>query len=153
MDENIVEFVVPGPPVGKGRPRFSTINGHAVAYTPEKTASFENLVRLAYKQAYPDKKPFDKGVQLSVTINAYFPIPKATSKKKAALMKERQIRPTTKPDLDNLAKSICDALNKVAFYDDSQVVVLKVRKFYDETPQTDIIIFDINAENCYYDRY
>ena len=41
-----IQFTVPGVPVGKGRPRF-TRGGHA--YTPEKTAAFEEKVRLCWK--------------------------------------------------------------------------------------------------------
>lgn len=151
--DDIVEFVVPGPVVGKQRPKFSTVNGHAIAYTPGKTASYENLVRLAYMQAYPNRKPYDKGVQLYMTINAHFQIPKAASKKKAEAMRNKDIRPTTKPDADNIAKIVCDALNKVAFYDDSQIVVLKVRKVYADNPLVAVTIYDVNAGDCFYETF
>lgn len=142
--DDIIEFNVPGQPVAKGRPRFSTITGRT--YTPEKTTNYENLVRLSYMQAYPNQTPYEKNVQLSMTINAYFQIPKATSKKKAEQMRTHIIRPTIKPDTDNIAKSVCDALNKVAFYDDSQIVVLKVRKYYGDNPSVNIIIHDIKGD-------
>lgn len=45
-----VKFEVLGTPVGKSRPKFSTVNGHAVAYTPKKTANYETLVKLSYQQ-------------------------------------------------------------------------------------------------------
>ena len=67
-----IEFTVDGEPVGKGRPRF-TRSGHA--YTPEKTADYEQLVKLSFRKKYPDFKPILKVVPLSVTIFAEFPIP------------------------------------------------------------------------------
>ena len=132
-------FIVRGVPVGKGRPRFSTVNGHAVAYTPEKTVNYETLVKLSYQQQCAGVK-FPEGVPLSVRINAYFPIPKSTSKKKRAQMESGEIMHLKKPDCDNVAKACLDALNGIAFYDDSQVCDLTVKKFYSENPRVCITI-------------
>lgn len=68
-----IEFTVDGEPVGKGRPRF-TRSGHT--YTPEKTADYEQLVKLSFRNKYPDFKPILKVIPLSVVICAEFPIPK-----------------------------------------------------------------------------
>ena len=125
--------------MGKGRPKFSTINGHALAYTPQKTANFENLVKLSYKQQCTEK-PFDKEKQLKAVIIAYFSIPKATSKKKRALMLQGAVRPTKKPDLDNIAKACLDALNGIAYYDDSQIVELSICKEYSDEPRTELYL-------------
>lgn len=46
-----------------------------------------------------------------------------------------EIRPTKKPDLDNVAKIICDGLNKIAYEDDSQIIDLTVTKYYAEIPK------------------
>ena len=135
-----MQFItIPGEPVGKGRPKFSTINGHALAYTPKKTANFENLVKLSYKQQCTEK-PFDKEKQLKAVIIAYFSIPKATSKKKRALMLQGAVRPTKKPDLDNIAKACLDALNGIAYYDDSQIVELSICKKYSDEPRTELYL-------------
>ena len=131
-----------GVPVGKGRPRFSTVNGHAVAYTPEKTVNYETLVKLSYQQQCAGVK-FPEGVPLSVRINAYFPIPKSTSKKKRAQMESGEIRHTKKCDADNIAKACLDALNGIAFYDDSQVCELTVFKYYGEQPRVVISISEV----------
>lgn len=126
-------FTVYGEPVGKGRPKFSTINGHAVAYTPKKTANYETLVQLAYQQKYGGQS-FDKDVKLKADITAFFSIPKSTSKKKREEIFRGNIKPTKKPDCDNIAKVVLDALNKVAYYDDSQIVKLTVQKLYSDEP-------------------
>jgi Holliday junction resolvase RusA-like endonuclease len=138
----MIQFTVYGTPVGKGRPKFSTFNGHATAYTPTKTVNYENLVKLSYQQQC-NNKLYEKDVPLKAEIVAYFPIPKSTSKKKRQMMLEGKIRHTKKCDADNLAKSILDALNGIAFYDDSQVCELSVSKLYSDEPRAEITIREI----------
>ena len=129
----MIEFKVFGEPVGKGRPRFSSYSG---PYTPEKTASYENLVRLSYKQQCGNVKPFDKSMMLIVQIMAFFTIPKNTSKKKTQRMIDGHERPVKRPDTDNIAKAVLDALNGIAYHDDAQIVSLSVDKFYSNEPKT-----------------
>lgn len=129
--EKIKFFLIPGEPTGKGRPRF-TRSGHA--YTPERTASYEQAVRQAYRAEFPNAEPIPAGVQVAVTIVAGYSIPKFTSKVKAERMLAGEIRPTKKPDADNVAKAICDALNGIAYHDDSQITTLCVSKHYMKNP-------------------
>lgn len=117
-----VNFCVPGDPVGKARPRV-TRSGHA--YTPQKTKDYENLVRQCYLSQIGEIKFVGKK-PLEVLIEAEFRIPKSTPKKNLRTMDESYH--TRKPDGDNLAKSILDALNGLAFEDDSAVSVLTVIK-------------------------
>lgn len=131
------EFEIMGEPVGKGRPRF-TRNGHT--YTPEKTANFETLVKLSFQQAYPSAEPITKVIPIEVKICAYFSIPKSTTKKELKLIENGMKKPTKKPDTDNIAKAVCDALNGIAYYDDSQIVSLTVCKLYSDKPHTKVII-------------
>ncbi len=137
-----VKFEVLGTPVGKSRPKFSTVNGHAVAYTPAKTANYETLVRLSYQQKYAGCI-FEKNVPLMADITALFPIPKSASKKLQEKMLSGAVRPTKKPDCDNIIKAVLDALNGVAYYDDSQVVKICIRKRYDTNPRTIIEIIEL----------
>ena len=130
------ELVIPGNPVGKARP-FFTKNGHG--FTPEKTANFENLVRLKFMEKYPDAKPLETAVRAGIV--AEFPIPK-TSKAKRAAMLAGTIKPEKKPDCDNIAKICLDALNGYAYDDDKRVTFLAVEKTYSETPRTKIVITD-----------
>lgn len=133
----IIKFTIPGEPAGKGRPKF-TKNGHT--YTPGKTVSYENMVKLFFRQAYPGTKPIEKDVPLLVTIAAYFKIPASASKKKRQAMLEDKIKPTKKPDWDNIGKIVCDALNGIAYHDDSQVVTGTVDKLYSDTPRVEVQI-------------
>jgi Holliday junction resolvase RusA-like endonuclease len=137
-----IKFEVLGVPVGKGRPRFSTQGGFVRAITPEKTANYETLVRLSYQQKYAGCM-FDKDKPLRAIIRAFFPIPKSASKKKREQMEAGKIRHTKKCDADNIAKACLDALNGIAFYDDSQVCELSISKFYGNTPKVEIIIDEV----------
>lgn len=100
-----------------------TRSGHA--YTPQKTRDYENLVRQCYLSQVGEIKFVGKK-PLEVLIEAEFPLPKSTPKKKIGSVDETYH--ANKPDADNLAKSILDALNGCAFEDDSAVSVLTVVK-------------------------
>ena len=130
-------FEIVGEPQGKGRPRFSTRGGFVKTYTPEKTASYENFVKLCYLNKYKGQK---LDGEIIAEIFAYFPIPKSFSKKKRAEAIEGKIKPTKKPDTDNIAKTILDSLNGIAFEDDKQVVALLVKKLYGEEPKVVVVL-------------
>jgi Holliday junction resolvase RusA-like endonuclease len=135
-----MKFVVYGKPVAKGRPRFSSRGGFVRSYSPESTVNYENLVKLSFDTC--EEKEKLEG-QLGALLLVYCPIPKSTSKKNKELMLNGDIRPTTKPDLDNIAKAILDALNGRAFDDDKQVVSLTVEKFYSDTPRVIVEIYEV----------
>ncbi len=132
-----VQFTVPGEPVGKGRPRFNTHSGRA--FTPEKTVNYENLVALEYDRQVKDSF-FKEGQMIKMKITAYFGIAKSVAKKYRPDMLEGKIRPVKKPDMDNIIKVIADALNKLAYYDDSQIVSTTINKYYAEQPHVDVEI-------------
>ena len=134
-------FAIEGEPAAKGRPRFKVFRGHAMAYTPAKTKRAEQAVKEAYKSAYGDKEPFAGAIWLSVEF--YMPIPKSLSKKKREELRGRWH--CKKPDVDNLLKLVQDALNGLAWKDDSQIVSCAVKKLYtyDDCPKTRVIIKDL----------
>lgn len=80
-----------------------------------------------------------------VEIDAVFPIPKTWSKGKKAQASVGKIVPDTKPDTDNIAKAVLDALNGVAYKDDSQVTELSVRKRYGEIGHVAVRIEDLEV--------
>ena len=122
-------FTIPGEPQGKARHR-TTKTGRT--YTPAKTVEYENLIRQCFLATNEQERL--EG-QITANIQAFFSIPKSASKKQREQMLMGDIRPTKKPDADNVAKSILDACNKIAYSDDSQVVKLLVEKHYGETPR------------------
>lgn len=120
------EFEVPGKIVGKGRPRVNSYTG--TVYTPTRTKDYETLVEQYFLLKYPRYTPIEGRVQ--VEINANFEIPKSTKKADRELMLENKINPTKKPDIDNIVKIVLDALNGIAFKDDTQITRLQVEKSY-----------------------
>lgn len=133
-----------GEPQGKGRPRFSTVCGHAKTRTPDQTVIYENLVKTEYRNQSGVRFPDD--AMLDVRVMAYYTIPKSISKKKRQAMLDHKVRPTKKPDFDNIGKVICDSLNGIAYRDDAQIVDAQVRKFYSDTPRVVVVITDIPDE-------
>lgn len=125
----MIEIVIPGTPVAKGRPRFARRGNFVSTYTPEKTANYENLVSLYASQAMNGAMPLDGA--LSVTVLLYLTPPASWSQKKQAAAIAQEIRPTSKPDLDNTIKGIFDACNEIVWKDDKQIVELLVTKRYD----------------------
>ena len=115
-----------GEATAKGRPRL----GKYGVYTPYKTKFYEVWVRNCFMNEYPAFEPLETPVSILITV--WKKIPKSVSKKKKQEMLLGKILPTTKPDVDNIAKSICDALNGFAYKDDSQVCSLVIQKLYAE---------------------
>ena len=134
------KFVVSGEPVGKGRPRFTRVGGYVRAYEPKKTKTYEELVKQSFIEQNPDYKTIPQGKSIALFVDLYYKIPKGTSKKNRELMLGNHICPTKKPDLDNVLKSICDGLNGVAWYDDSQVTTVVINKVYSNEPKATITI-------------
>lgn len=129
-----MKLIIPLAPVAKSRPHFS--NGHA--YTPRKTREYEDAVRLIAQAA---KIRAITG-EISMTVYFYMPIPKSWSNAKKQRAESEEIRPTTKPDLSNLVKAIEDALNGIAYKDDSQIVKLTAEKYYG-VPRTEIEVKEL----------
>lgn len=127
-----VAFVIPGVAVGKGRPKFARRGNFVTAYTPERTANYENLVKLAAHRAMNGRETIAVAVAVSCNILVEVEPPASWSNKKRLSALSGDIRPTSKPDLDNVAKGILDAMNDIVFKDDKQVVVLSLSKRYSE---------------------
>jgi len=128
----VVSFTVPGQPVAKGRARISTYGGHVRSYTPEKTRRYENQVSAYAAEAMRNMPPL--GGPVEVVVDAHMLVPKSWPLKKRLAAIAGQIKPTTKPDLDNIVKAL-DGINGIVIVDDSQIVKLTATKQYAETPQ------------------
>ena len=128
-------FEVPGEPVGKARPRF-TRHGHA--YTPKKTSDYEREVRNSFRIAYPDHAPYTGPV--AVEVYAFFAIPPSWTKKKRESALAGGVPHTGRPDADNCLKAVEDALNGLAFGDDSQITDASVQKRYASRPRVEVNI-------------
>ena len=136
----MLKFEIPGSPIGQGRPKFSTINGHAKAYDPEKSRNYKAYVRLLATQAMKASGFTMIEGPCSIEIFAFFEVPKSKSKKFREAALNGLERPTKKPDLSNIVKGIEDALNGLVYKDDSSIVSLKIQKYYSEFPRVEIEI-------------
>lgn len=125
-----VSFEIIGEPKGKGRHRAAVVGGKIRTYTPEATASYENLVKVMYLQQVGNKRL--QGA-IHADIVAFYTIPKSWTKKRKQAAEEGTQRPQTKPDCDNIAKIILDSLNGIAYDDDKQVVSMTICKYYGDT--------------------
>ena len=130
-----MKLIIPGTPIAKGRPRLSKWG----TYTPEKTVNYETLIKELF--IISNQKKLDGALVL--VAKAYFPITKSTSKKNRAKMISGEIHHTKKPDYDNISKIIGDALNGLAYDDDSQIVDGRLIKSYSEEPRLEIEITKI----------
>ena len=128
----MIELKIPGPPMGKQRP-IVTRRG---AFTPKKTVNYENYVKELY---IINKFPKLEGY-ISMSVKAYYPIPKSTSKKKRIQMLQGILLPDKKPDIDNILKCVADSLNTIAYDDDKQIVHMDIEKYYGEEPRTEVIL-------------
>lgn len=136
-----VSFVVPGEAVGKGRPRVSTIGGHARMFTPQKTANYETLIAMAAQQAMAGRELI--GGPVLVEMKIMVSVAASWSKKKTAEALAGDVMPTKKPDADNVLKAICDGINGIVFKDDVQVVNVSLSKRFSETPGVSVRVIPL----------
>ena len=105
---------------GKGRVRFVRQTGRT--YTPDETAAAMERIRMAFDRAARNGARAPKGSPVCVSIDTWRPLPKSRPKRV-------EFEPDVyKPDADNVAKLVLDALNGTAWSDDTQVTDLEVHK-------------------------
>ena len=134
------EFKIPGKAQAKQRPRMGR---SGIVYTPKETLIYENYVKMCYSD-YANQfgwLPYEN--QVRAEIEVLVAVPKSDSKTKKKAKIEGMIRPAVKPDCDNLAKSILDSLNGLAYHDDKQVVELVVKKYYAESAEVKIKLSEV----------
>ncbi|NLL20008.1 MAG: RusA family crossover junction endodeoxyribonuclease [Clostridia bacterium] len=115
-------IIIPGRPVPKGRPRLGMRGKKAFVYTPTATKEYEKLVGWVAKCS--GCKPIDGAVAVTLTVYT-----------------------RGKMDVDNMAKSILDGLNGVAYEDDDQVVELLVKKHKVKATRDERVEIEIREES------
>lgn len=131
---------IPGEPVSKGRPRM-TKRGHT--YTPKRTVDYERMVQTLFHAEHGS--PALEGPIL-LQLDLYFQIPKSRSKAVRKRMQQGLDRPCKRPDIDNCMKSVSDALNGIAYKDDSQIVAAVIQKFWSNEPRAVVTIEELDLE-------
>ena len=129
----MIDLVIYGKPVGKGRPRFGrTKSGAPVTYTPEKTKQYEQEISTTAQCAMFGKMMMEGPVK--VGIHAFF-----HHKTKTGFHASR-------PDLDNVVKAVLDGLNGVVFKDDAAVAKISASKQYvndEEQERVEVVVDNV----------
>ena len=133
-----MKFIINERAKGKARPRFVRTGNYVRTYTPKQTREFENIIKNAFlkQQIRQIDNLYEDSVKVS--IKAYFKPNKSLSKKKYNELIGTSF--LKKPDSDNIAKSILDSLNGIAWKDDSQVSELSIEKWYAEEDKIEVNI-------------
>mgnify|MGYP001605447687 CR=1 FL=1 len=145
MTEPLVSILLPGDPRGKGRPRFRIVKPRGrpqfvTVYTDRETGLYEEALARCGRVAMGALAPLDG--PLTAYVEAFVPIPSSWSNKKQLAAAAGEIFPTGKPDGDNYAKIAGDALNKIVWVDDSQIIMWQVLKLYSDFPRLRVSVWD-----------
>ena len=152
---NCIKFTILGEPFGKLNLRPMFMSGHASVYSPKENNFYmDRVIGILNEQLQKSTELiFSRDTPVWITIVAYYKIPDGHYKfykrenayrydKEGQLMLEEKIKPTKKPDLDNISKVICDGISHHGgvWYDDSQVVCELLMKFYSDNPRVEVTI-------------
>lgn len=135
----VLKLTVPGLPVAQPRQRMTMIAGHPQNYVPRKHSvhDFKAAIRLA---AFEKCGPTILG-PVALTLRFFFPRPQRLVWRKRAM---EQAWHVSKPDLDNLEKSVMDSLTQAGVWrDDAQVCCKRSKKIIcagDEEPRVEIVV-------------
>ena len=140
MSAESYSITIPGEPIAKARPRM-TKHGHT--YTPKRTVDYERMVQTLFHAEYGSPK-LEGPILLQLDL--YFEIPKSRSKAARERMQQGLERPCKRPDIDNCMKSVSDALNGIAYKDDSQIVAAVIQKFWADEPRAVVTIEELDLE-------
>lgn len=128
--QHVVDFLIPGRPIAKGRPRF--FKGRAV--TPKRTREYEKFCGMCGQMAMRSAgymQPLEGGISLQLL--ALFARPKSIGRKHC-LYQWPHRRPLVGgggwPDLSNLVKAVEDGLQGVVYLDDNQIWETQAARMY-----------------------
>lgn len=132
-----VRVTIPGPPCAQGRPRITTIGGHARAYDPAKSRSWKGMAAVVFMAAMREQgvEPFAGPVVL--TVRAFWPCRGSRKRVPIPAMPK-----STRPDLSNVVKAVEDSMGAV-WADDAQVAELHASKWYaaqGESPRVEVVV-------------
>lgn len=130
-------FEIAGIPVPQKQTRFIRRTG--IAYNP----SSKDIQQFQWQiRPYAPKDPLSGPIEMHLTF--YLPVPQSTTRIKRIQMLNEVILPTKKPDFDNLAYLVTNALKGIVYCDDSQVTDCIIRKRYSDKPRTVLKIIPID---------
>lgn len=134
----MIEFTVDIAPMGAVR---MTQRGKWTSTTAQRYLSYKKVIGLQARKhcSEPLRRPIE------AEIHFFHPIPASWSKKRQEAARVGETMPVVKPDIDNCVKGVFDALNKIAWNDDNQVVSLVTHKHYSDNPRIVIKLKEAQA--------
>lgn len=131
-------FEVPGKVRGKGRPRFTKFG---TPYTDKNTVAYEKLIQASYLKS----TSYISCNSVRISMYVCFAPNKTDTKKNKLIKLKNSLWPSKKPDIDNVIKVVLDALNKIAYQDDTQVNEIHVIRHWCEEEKL-VICLSENGE-------
>ena len=136
----MLKFILPITPTAQARARHTVRNGIVMAYKDKNQQANERTLEACLLEHRP-KAPLSGPLVLEFV--AALPVPKSVSKNIRAAMLAGEDYPTKKPDLDNLAKQLKDAMTRMQFWhEDKQVVCLRCDKIYAEAGYWQVAMYE-----------
>ncbi|MBV5338130.1 MAG: RusA family crossover junction endodeoxyribonuclease [Deltaproteobacteria bacterium] len=129
----MIEFFVPGKPVAQSRPRFARRGNFVQTYDATPAKDYKSWVKscaLDHMEQF-NVPMFTRDIPLVMVLVVNVERPKA---------KKKALFPVTKPDCDNFAKGVMDALESILYQADQQIVRLVVSKHYSDRPGVTVTI-------------
>ncbi len=114
-------------------------SGHV--YTDKATADYEKFIKNQWRAVYGACKPFSGA--LAVTVTFRYQRPKSHYLK-GSLREDAPKHFVQVPDLDNIEKAVLDALNKVAYADDKQIVRKYTEKMWHSHNEIELWIAELS---------
>jgi Holliday junction resolvase RusA-like endonuclease len=121
------------------KPQKQTRFARNIAYDPSR--DYKESLRWQIKPHAP-KEPFQGPMRVHLTF--HLPIPKQTPKARRKQMINGVCVPWRRPDLDNLAYTVTNAMQELVYEDDSQIIDLVLSKRYAEVPKIIVKILEMN---------
>jgi Holliday junction resolvase RusA-like endonuclease len=131
-------FELHGNPIPQKQSQVFSCNGKPRFYDPSSKVKAQMQWQM---KPYAPKEPLQCPVNVDIVF--YMPIPKATSGIRKRQMINQVILPTKRPDIDNMAYLITNAMKEIYYADDSQIVDLHLHKRYSDQPKTVVKIIPI----------
>jgi Holliday junction resolvase RusA-like endonuclease len=138
----VVTFTVDGDPVPKGRPRFARRGQFVQTYTDAKTIDYETQVAMRARHAIGATKPLESALTVFLYLRYTVPASYSKKRKEACLL---GLEYPKRIDIDNVYKSITDAMNGIVYLDDSQIVEAHIKKVYAEQSGANIMVQECDS--------
>ena len=130
MKDSKIETTIYVEPTAKARPRSAIIAGRVHTYTPKKTRNAQMMIQAMIRSQVMELGSFEEGVPLRLEVTFYRIRPKHLPK--------RVTMPVSRPDYDNYAKLLTDALEKFVYRNDSQITTAVIKKRFGSPPRIEL---------------